>query len=71
MVTKVKPNINSVKVHPQLNDNGHPVDGELVGGAGSLCPGWVGLVLNLMIGLLGTRSRWILYQITLESDNKQ
>jgi hypothetical protein len=32
---KVKPNINSVKVHPQLSNNGHPVDGELVG-AGSL-----------------------------------
>jgi hypothetical protein len=30
------------KVHPQLNDNGHPVDGALVG-AGSLCPGPVGL----------------------------
>jgi hypothetical protein len=27
----VKPNINSVEVHPQLSDNGHPVDGVLVG----------------------------------------
>jgi hypothetical protein len=27
--------INSVEVHPQLCNNGHPVDGELVG-AGSL-----------------------------------
>jgi hypothetical protein len=26
----VKPNINSVEVHPQLNTNGHPVDGALV-----------------------------------------
>jgi hypothetical protein len=26
LVTKVKPNITSVKVHPQLSDNEHPVD---------------------------------------------
>ncbi len=31
------PNINSVEVHPQLSNNGHPVDGALVG-AGSLWP---------------------------------
>jgi hypothetical protein len=31
MITKVKPNINSVEVHPQLSDNGHPVDDALVG----------------------------------------
>jgi len=37
LVTKVKPNINSVEVHPQLSNNGHPVDGVLVG-AGSLWP---------------------------------
>ncbi len=38
LVTKVKPNINSVEVHPQQsNNNGHPVDGALVG-AGSLWP---------------------------------
>jgi hypothetical protein len=37
LVTKVKPNINSVKVHPQLSNNGHPVDGVL-GGAGLLWP---------------------------------
>jgi hypothetical protein len=30
-------NINSVEVHPQLRNNGHPVDGVLVG-AGSLWP---------------------------------
>jgi hypothetical protein len=35
LVTKVKPNINSVEVHPQLSINRHPVDGALVG-AGSL-----------------------------------
>jgi len=35
MVTKVKPNINSVEVHPELSNNGYPVDGALVG-AGSL-----------------------------------
>jgi hypothetical protein len=33
----VKSNINSVKVHPQLSNNGHPVDGALVG-VGSLWP---------------------------------
>jgi len=37
LVTKVKPNINSVDVHPQLSNNGHPVDGALVG-ACSLWP---------------------------------
>jgi len=35
LVTKVKPNINSVEVHPQLSNNGHPVDGAMVG-AGSV-----------------------------------
>jgi hypothetical protein len=31
LVTNVKPNINSVEVHPQLSNNGgHPVDGALV-----------------------------------------
>jgi hypothetical protein len=39
LVTKVKPNINSVEVHPQLSYNRHPVDGALVG-AGSLWPIW-------------------------------
>jgi hypothetical protein len=33
----MKPNINSVEVHPQMRDNGHPVDGVLVG-AGSPRP---------------------------------
>jgi len=37
LVTKVKPNINSVKVHPQLSNNGHPMDDVLVY-AGSLWP---------------------------------
>jgi hypothetical protein len=31
----MKPNINSIEVHPQLRANWHPVDGALVG-AGSL-----------------------------------
>jgi hypothetical protein len=35
LVTNVKPNINSVEVHPQLRNNGHPLDGAQVG-AGSL-----------------------------------
>ncbi len=51
LVTKVKPNINSVEIHPQLSNKGHPVDG-----AGSL---WaVGLIcpLNQLILILGTVS---------------
>ncbi len=31
LVIKVKSNINSLEVHPQLNNNGHPMDGMLVG----------------------------------------
>jgi hypothetical protein len=34
-VTKLKPNTNSVEVHPRLSNNEHPVDGVLMG-AGSL-----------------------------------
>jgi len=30
----VKPNVNSVEVHPQVSNNRHPMDGALVG-AGS------------------------------------
>jgi hypothetical protein len=37
LVTKMKPMMNSVEVHPQLSINGHPVDGALVGD-GSLWP---------------------------------
>jgi hypothetical protein len=37
LVTKVKPNINSVELHPQPSNNGHPVGGVLVS-AGSLWP---------------------------------
>jgi len=29
----VKPNVKSVQVHPQLSNDGHPVDGALVGAA--------------------------------------
>ncbi len=36
-VTKMKPGSNSGEDHPQLSQNGHPVDGALVG-AGSLWP---------------------------------
>ncbi len=31
VVTKEKPNTNSFEVHPQLNNNGHPMDVGLVG----------------------------------------
>ncbi len=31
LVTKMKPNFNSVEVHPQLSNKRHPVDGALVG----------------------------------------
>jgi hypothetical protein len=30
IVYQVKSNINSIEVHPQLSNNGHPVDGALV-----------------------------------------
>jgi hypothetical protein len=43
MVTKMKPNINSVEVHPQSSNNWHPVDGALVG-AGSLWPKYKALL---------------------------
>jgi hypothetical protein len=42
LVTKVKPNIlTQFEVHPQMSNNGHPVDGALMG-AGSLwqCAKW-------------------------------
>jgi len=48
MVTKVKWNINSVKVHPQLSNNRHPVDGVLVG-AGSLWL-WMGQDFSVVSG---------------------
>jgi hypothetical protein len=38
----VKPNINSVEVHPQLSNNGYTMDGVLVG-AGSLWLYWCSL----------------------------
>ncbi len=30
LVAEVKPNINSVEVHPQLSNNGHPVENEKI-----------------------------------------
>jgi hypothetical protein len=55
LVTKVKPNINSVEVHPQLSKNRmHPVDGAMVG-AGSLWPFIHTLLIYL--GPLYTRSQ--------------
>jgi len=43
----VKSNINAVEVHPQLSNNGHLVDGALVG-AGSLWP-YCAIKLSLTI----------------------
>jgi hypothetical protein len=37
LVPNLKPNMNSVEIHPQLSNNEHPVDDVPVG-AGSLCP---------------------------------
>ncbi len=42
----MKPNINSVPVHPQPNNNGHPMDGALVG-VGSLWP--IGVLIHASI----------------------
>jgi len=38
LVTKVKPNTNSVEVHPQLSNIRHPVDDALVGGSSHCAP---------------------------------
>jgi hypothetical protein len=48
LVTKVKPNINSVEVHPQLSNTRHPVDDARMG-AGSLWPLSLSLSLSLLI----------------------
>jgi hypothetical protein len=53
LVTKVKPNINSVEVHPQLSNNRHPLYDALVG-AGSVSPNLLtksGFTLNHVKGL--------------------
>jgi hypothetical protein len=56
-VTKVKPNIKLVKVHPQLSNNKHPVDGALVV-AGSLRPRRC--TVNFWCGYWGlVESQWI------------
>jgi len=59
----VKPNINSVDVHPQFSTNGHPVDGALVG-VGSLAR-------NIpVLGGYGTCAQnWIGYQPVLLQKN--
>jgi len=38
ITTKLKPNITSIEVHPQVSNNRHPVDGALVD-ANSMWPG--------------------------------
>ncbi len=43
----MKPKFNSVEVHPELSNNGHPVDGALMG-AGSLWP--INATLSALIG---------------------
>jgi hypothetical protein len=65
LVTKVKPNINSVEIHPQLSNKGHPVDGALVG-AGSLWP--VGLIcpFNQLILILVTASAVVEFCLTAQ-----
>jgi hypothetical protein len=39
----MKPNINSVEVHPKLSNKRHPVDGALVGDA-LMWPLWAGFI---------------------------
>jgi hypothetical protein len=46
LVTKVRPDINSVEVHPKLSNNGYQLDGVLVG-ASLLWPVSFGLHLHL------------------------
>jgi hypothetical protein len=47
----VKPDINSVEVHPQLSNKGHPVDSEVLG-AGSLWPPKCSVGVKLILGPL-------------------
>ncbi len=47
----MKPDINSVEVHPQLTIKGHPVGSEVLG-AGSLLPPKCRAGLNLILGPL-------------------
>jgi hypothetical protein len=59
LITKLKPNINSVEVHPQLSNSRHPVDGVLVGAGSS------NLVKSLSnSNLYGVKKR---YQLTTET----
>jgi hypothetical protein len=44
----VKPNINSIEVHPQLSNNKHPVDGVVVG-----CWFTVAIILEVLTGKTG------------------
>jgi hypothetical protein len=46
----VEPNSNPIEVHPQLSNNGHPVDGALVGPGSPLDP-VLKLELNLDLNL--------------------
>jgi hypothetical protein len=46
----MKPNINSVELHPQLSNDGHPVDGALLG-AGSLWPSLEAVQNGLLLAL--------------------
>jgi hypothetical protein len=58
LVTKVKPNINSVEVHPQLsNNNRHPVDGALVSAGSMLSPFWSPANTETETGT-GTAYKW-------------
>ncbi len=41
----MKPDINSVKVHPQLSHNGHPMDGAIEG-TGPVWPAYSGFKKN-------------------------
>jgi hypothetical protein len=41
LVNKVKPNINSIEIHSSMSNNGHPIDGALVG-VSSLWPYFMG-----------------------------
>jgi hypothetical protein len=60
LVTKVKLNINWVEVHPQLSNNGHPVDDALVGAAGSL---WLNIVTSsIMVAFHCTKHMLLLHQ---------
>ncbi len=54
LVTKMKPNVNSIQVHPKLSNNIHPMDGVPMS-AGSL---WLKTWHNMLFLIIRHRGLW-------------